>query len=141
MSIGLKSLIPAGAAVLVFLADISPQPTRLLPELQWTSEAHAVLGRARRTRRRGVAVGYAAGRASATTTSSAAAPPPAQQPAATTKPPPVYGPLPLGTVVPELPAGCTPKTAGGVQYYHCGDNHFRAAFQGNNLVYVAATPE
>jgi hypothetical protein len=48
--------------------------------------------------------------------------------------------LPLGTVVAALPAGCTQTTVGGVQYSKCGANYFRAAFQGNNLVYVAAQP-
>lgn len=48
--------------------------------------------------------------------------------------------LPLGTVVPSLPAGCTQTTAGGVQYSKCGANYYRAAFQGNNLVYVTAQP-
>jgi len=48
--------------------------------------------------------------------------------------------LPIGTVVPALPAGCTQTTSGGVQYSKCGANYYRAAFQGNNLVYVTAQP-
>lgn len=48
--------------------------------------------------------------------------------------------MPLGTVVATLPAGCTQTTAGGVEYYKCGANYFRAVFQGNNLVYVTAQP-
>jgi len=48
--------------------------------------------------------------------------------------------LPIGTVVATLPAGCTQTTAGGVQYSKCGANYYRAAFQGNNLVYVTAQP-
>jgi len=63
----------------------------------------------------------------------AAAPPP--------PPPPATGaPLPLGTVVKALPAGCTPTPVGGVEYYHCGGNFYRAVFQGNQLVYVTAKP-
>lgn len=50
------------------------------------------------------------------------------------------GPLPLGTVVPSLPPGCPSKAIGGVEYYQCGGNSYRAAFQGNNLVYVTAQP-
>jgi hypothetical protein len=50
------------------------------------------------------------------------------------------GPLPVGTVVPTLPAGCTPKTVGGVAYHVCGSNVYRAAFQGSTLVYVTAQP-
>ena len=45
-------------------------------------------------------------------------------------------PLPLGTVVAALPPGCTSTPVGGVEYYYCGANFYRAAFQGNNLVYV-----
>lgn len=48
--------------------------------------------------------------------------------------------LPVGTVVTALPAGCTQTTSGGVQYSKCGPNYYRAAFQGNNLVYVTAQP-
>ena len=51
------------------------------------------------------------------------------------------GLLPLGTVVPTLPAGCVPTAIGGVEYYHCGANYYRAVFQGNTLVYVTAQPK
>ena len=61
-------------------------------------------------------------------------------PAAT--PPSAAGvPLPLGTVVAALPAGCTATPVGGVEYYYCGGNFYRAVFQGNSLVYVTAKPE
>ena len=62
------------------------------------------------------------------------APPPPAAPAADGKP------LPLGTVVTSLPAGCTTKPVGGVSYYYCGGNYYRAVFQGNNLLYVTAKP-
>jgi len=48
--------------------------------------------------------------------------------------------LALGTVVTSLPGGCSEKAVGGVDYYHCGSNYYRAVFQGNNLVYVTAEP-
>jgi hypothetical protein len=48
--------------------------------------------------------------------------------------------LPVGTVVPSLPPGCTPKTVGGVAYHVCGNDFYRAAFQGSTLVYVTAQP-
>jgi hypothetical protein len=64
-----------------------------------------------------------------------------QQAAAAPPPPPATGaPLPLGTVVAALPAGCTPTPVGGVEYYYCGGNFYRAVFQGNQLVYVTAKP-
>lgn len=49
-------------------------------------------------------------------------------------------PLPLGTVVNSLPAGCASTPKGGVDYVHCGGNYYRAAFHGSNLVYVTAKP-
>jgi hypothetical protein len=42
----------------------------------------------------------------------------------------------IGTVVQALPAGCGAVAKGGVEYYQCGSVFYRAAFQGNNLVYV-----
>ena len=51
------------------------------------------------------------------------------------------GVLPLGTVVRTLPAGCAAETVAGVEHYHCGGNYYRAAFEGNNLVYVTTQPK
>ena len=48
--------------------------------------------------------------------------------------------MPIGTVVSALPAGCSQTAKGGVEYYQCGPNYYRAAFQGSNLVYVTAQP-
>ena len=50
-------------------------------------------------------------------------------------------PLPLGTVVSALPPGCVSTPSGGVEYYYCGGNFYRAMFQGNTLVYVTAQPK
>ena len=129
-----KFAVLATAVVLVFLIDMIPEPHRLPPGLQLMSDAHAVLGTRRRAARRGVAVGYSAGASASAQQQAAAAPAPAAAP-------PVYGHLAIGSVVSVLPAGCQTMTAGGVEYYHCSDNYFRSAFQGNELVYVAATPE
>jgi len=66
----------------------------------------------------------------------------AQQQAASA-PPPAPAPgqaLPLGTVVSTLPAGCSQTSKGGIEYYQCGPNYYRTAFQGSNLVYVTAQP-
>ena len=46
----------------------------------------------------------------------------------------------LGTVVTTLPAGCVQVAKGGVEYSDCGGVFYRAAFQGNNLVYVVQQP-
>lgn len=129
-----------GAALLaIFAADWtadSPLALRIIPEAQ------AIIGRpltpvsyagvARRTTRRAVAVtettAVAAESAAAATAAQSAAPAPAP------------GALPLGTVVSTLPAGCSQMNSGGVQYYKCGADYYRTAFQGANLVYVTAQP-
>lgn len=62
---------------------------------------------------------------------SAAAPPPAAA---------AGSPLPLGTVVAALPEGCTPTPVGGVNYYYCGGNFYKAVYEGSTLKYVTANP-
>lgn len=66
-----------------------------------------------------------------------------QQAGSATPPPPAAAgkQLPLGTVVSSLPHGCTSTPVGGVEYYYCGGNFYRAVFQGNSLVYVTAQPK
>ncbi len=89
-------------------------------------------GVARRTTRRVVAVEATAATAAAATAAAQPKPPP---------PPAPGGPVPVGTVVQALPPGCAATPIGGVQYYNCAPGvYYRAAFQGNNLVYVAAQP-
>lgn len=51
------------------------------------------------------------------------------------------GPLPLGTVVPSLPAGCAKTASGGVTYYQCGPNVYQAVYEGSTLKYVTAKPK
>ena len=161
----LKIAVITTALLLMLIADVPflleqdiPIPIPFKQDVQTVFEqlvpdAHAILGVRRRTRRRtAVVVGtssYAAGAASAAAAESqeqVVAPQqqsaPAQQQAGSAPPPPAAtgNPLPLGTVVSTLPAGCTSTAVGGVEYYHCGSNYYRAAFQGNNLVYVTAKP-
>jgi hypothetical protein len=78
--------------------------------------------------------------ASAAAAQSQPAPAPAAAPAPAPAPVADGKPLPLGTVVSSLPAGCTSTPVGGVDYYYCGGNFYRAVFQGNTLVYVTAKP-
>jgi len=141
-----KTAVLITCAVLVFLLDLLVVP-----------EADAIYGVRRRTARRtAVVVGSAysaqAAQAQAQTAAAqqeaaaaeaqAAA---AQQQAAAAQqqaaaPPPPAGSLPVGTVVSALPGGCSEKPVGGVEYYYCGGNYYRAAFQGTQLVYVTAQP-
>lgn len=44
--------------------------------------------------------------------------------------------VPIGTVVQALPSGCKSVVVGGVNYTDCTGVFYKAAFQGNNLVYV-----
>jgi len=136
----LKIAVIAISLVLMLFADIPLLSVSLVPE------AEAIFGVRRRALRRGVIIGSTVGAASeaAAMSNQQAAPaqpqaapaaPAAQPPAATGKP------LPLGTVVSALPAGCTSTPVGGVEYYYCGGNFYRAVFQGNKLVYVTAQPK
>ena len=97
-------------------------------------------GVARRTTRRVVATEATVATAATASAAAAAAqpkPPPPPPPA----PAPASGPVPVGTVVQALPPGCVATPIGGVEYYNCAPGvYYRAAFQGNNLVYVSAQP-
>jgi hypothetical protein len=67
----------------------------------------------------------------------------AQQPAAPVQPTVAASgnPLPLGTVVPALPSGCTATPVGGVNYYYCGGNFYQAVYEGSTLKYVTTKPK
>ncbi len=132
-----NALLVASPLCLMLLGD-APKDAPF--GFQLVSEAQAVLGVRRRAVRRGVVIGSSMAAADSAAAQSqpaappaAAAPPPAA-PAATGKP------LALGTVVPNLPGGCTETPVGGVEYYYCGGNFYRSAFQGSKLVYVTAKP-
>jgi len=102
----------------------------------------------RATRRRTAVVVSSATKANDQQQTAAETPPPAEAepaPAATpapTTPPPASTEalLPIGTVVTKLPEGCVSTAVGGEEYYHCGDNYYRAAYQEGVLVYVTVTP-
>lgn len=165
-----KTAVLGISLVLMFLVDVprpsTTQPTTAI--IQMVPEAQAIFGVWRRAARRTVIIGTAAvataatvsaasaaqeraaassaaaaSAASAAAASSAAASASAakasaakaEQPAPATE-----KPLPLGTVVAALPAGCTQTPVGNIDYYYCGGNFYRAVFQGNNLVYVTAKP-
>jgi hypothetical protein len=147
--------IPKIAVVTTGLVGMLLTEVPLLP-MPLVSDAHAILGVRRRT---AVVVGTevhaadeaqiaksqqqtaaaqqqtaAAQQQAAAAKQEAAAAPPAPPPAA------AGNPLPLGTVVAALPPGCTSTPVGGVEYYYCGGNFYRAVFQGTQLVYVTAKP-
>ena len=144
----LKFAVIVTALVLMLIADVPILPLQLVPD------AEAILGvRRRAVRRTAVVVGSATAaaasaeiavanqQAAASQQQAAAA---QQQAAAAQQQAAAAGsgkPLPLGTVVSKLPAGCTSTPVGGVEYYYCGGNFYRAVFQGNSLVYVTAQPK
>jgi len=151
MSTLFKISVMATGLVGMLIADAP-----LLP-LQLVTDAHAILGVRRRT---AVVVGtevhaadeaqmaqaqqqtaVAQQQAAAAQQQAAAA---KQQAAAASPAPPAAAagsPLPLGTVVAALPPGCTSTPVGGVEYYYCGGNFYRAVFQENPLVHVTAQPK
>lgn len=148
-----NSAIVATGLVLMLIGDAPPQAP--LP-FQVISESHAILGVWRRTARRvavvdttvvaSTAVAASASATAAAEASAAAAQQQAaaaQRAAASTPPLPAAAgkSLPLGTVVASLPGGCEATPVGGVEYYYCGGNFYRAMFQGNTLVYVTAQPK
>ena len=135
-----KIAILATSLVLMLIADLPFLTEQLVPE------AEAIFGVRRRALRRGVIIGSTVGatsEAAAMSNQQAAPAQPQAVPAAPAAPPPAPAgkPLPLGTVVSALPPGCTSTPVGGVEYYYCGGNFYRAVFQGNSLVYVTAQPK
>jgi hypothetical protein len=153
----LKALAVTVALPLLYLADGSPYASS---GISWVREAQAIVGApatpvsvagvARRTTRRVVAAESTAVAATsqqqaataqqqqATAQQQAAT---AQQQAATAQQQAAAaarpaGAPPAGAVVNALPAGCRPETRDAVEYQNCGGVYYRAAFQGNNLVYV-----
>jgi hypothetical protein len=98
-------------------------------------------GVARRTTRRVVATEATVATAATASAAAAAAAQPKPPPPPAPPPAPAAGPVPIGTVVHALPPGCAATPIGGVEYYNCAPGvYYRAAFQGNNLVYVSAQP-
>jgi hypothetical protein len=158
-----KALVVTIALPLLYLAGVSPDATGTLTLVQ---EARAVVGApltpvsaagvARRTTRRVVVAESTATQASAANSAAAQQQAAtaqqqsataqqqsatAQQQAATAQQQAATAPRPpgapaVGAVVATLPAGCKPETKNGVEYHNCGGVYYRAAFQGNNLVYV-----
>lgn len=159
----MKTILKISAIAIVLgsmlMADVPFLPVQLVPEAQ------AIFG----VRRRTAVVAYSAGAASGEAAAAAsqqqaaaaqqqaaaaqqqaaaakqqAAAAQQQAAAAATPAPPAAAagqPLPMGTVVSALPKGCVSTPVGGVEYYYCGGNFYRAVFQGNQLVYVTAQPK
>ena len=158
-----KAFVVTIALPLLYLAGVSPDAPA---SLTLVPEARAVVGApltpvsaagvARRTTRRVVVAESSATQTSAATTATAQqqaataqqqsataqqqsataqqqSATAQQQQAAASRPP---GAPAVGAVVSALPAGCKPETRNGVEFQNCGGVYYRAAFQGNNLVYV-----
>jgi len=142
-----------GALVLLSAAEMAPGTG---VKVGLISDANAIIGRpltpfsfagvARRSAYRGAIYGGAAVAAAATTaavaTAAVATAPVYVQPyyAPIAPPPPAGTSLPVGTVVSALPGGCVSAPVNNIEYYLCNGTYYRASFQGNNLVYVVATP-
>ena len=138
MKIAFKSLIFLLAPMFMLSVDFTYHPSS---KVALVKEAEAIIGApltpfsyagvARRTTRRvvGTQAAVATTAAATATAAAATAPPPPPQPSTVSA-------VPIGTVVQALPAGCTSVAVSGVNYYDCGGVFYKAAFQGNNLVYV-----
>ncbi len=134
-----KAFVVTMALPVLYLAAVEPEAPAYLT---LAMEAHAVVGApltpasaagvARRTTRATAQQQSAtAQQQSATAQQQTAA---AQQQTAASAGPP--GAPAAAAVVTTLPAGCKPEIRSGVEYQSCGGVYYRAAFQGENLVYV-----
>jgi hypothetical protein len=114
----------------LFITDIPLLPVELVPEAQ------AIFG----VRRRTAVIAYSAGKANASAAASQQQAAATQQQTAAAKQQTAaaqtYSGVPLGTVVEALPPGCIAVTVGKSQYQDCDGSFYRAAFQGNKLLYV-----
>jgi hypothetical protein len=139
----MKTILKIAAATIVLalmiITDIPILPVELVPEAQ------AILGVRRRTRRRTAVIVSSADSAAVATSQQQAAAAEQQATAANQQAAAAQQQLaaaqassgvPVGTVAQTLPTGCTKVTVGGNEYQDCGGSFYKAAFQGNNLVYV-----
>ncbi len=139
----MKTIMKIGAGtivlVLMLIADIPLMPVQLVPEAQ------AIFG----VRRRTAVIAYSAGKSSASAANAAS-----QQQAATAQQQAsvanqqaataqqqaagsqAASGVPIGSVVEALPGGCKAVTVSNSQYQDCGGSFYKAAFQGNKLIYV-----
>jgi hypothetical protein len=155
MKISTRMLIAGSVAVLAAseLVPLFSTGTGLIGDAQAIVGAPmtpvSVAGVARRSAYRSAAAATsasaanasAANAAAASASAAAASASAAQVAAAPPAPAPAAGaPLAVGTVVAKLPSGCVAAPVGGVEYYLCNGTYFRAAFQGNELVYVVQKP-
>jgi hypothetical protein len=155
----LRPIVAVLSLAVLVLADVSPEAPLGLTLVRDASAIVgapatplSVAGVARRTTARAVATTTAVASTAAATTAAATTAQQqavaqqqaataqqqaavAQQQAAVAQQQAAAAPA-VGTVVPALPAGCTPVAKGGIEYQQCGNVWYRAAFQGNNLVYA-----
>jgi hypothetical protein len=105
--------------------------------MPWTP--HSFAGAARRSMYAEAAYGAAAAQAAAANAAAAQAAA-AQASAAAAAAQAAAAALPVGTIVPNLPPGCTSTVIAGVNYFNCNGIYYRAGFQGNNIVYIVSQP-
>ena len=147
MKIVFKTLVFIGFLLFMFSVD---SVNEISPKVVFVRDAEAIIGMpftpmsyagvARRTTRRVVATEAAVATTAAVAASTPKPPPPPPSTTVVVVAPPPAAPaasaVPIGTVVQALPAGCKAVVVGGVSYSDCGGVFYKAAFQGNNLVYV-----
>ncbi len=143
MKIGLKALVFVCSLFFMFGLDFVDG---ISPRVVFVRNAEAIIGMpftpmsyagvARRTTRRVVATEATVATTAAVATASK--PPPSTTVVVVPSSPAAPAPsgVPVGTVVQALPAGCKSVVVSGVSYSDCAGVFYKAAFQGNNLVYV-----
>jgi hypothetical protein len=143
----LLSTMLAGAVVFLSVAELGfVENAEAIIGMPWTPMSFA--GVARRTMYREAAYGAAASAAAANVAAAnyaaanaaAAQAAAAQASAAAAAAHAAASALPIGTIVPNLPPGCTSTVINGVNYFNCNGVYYRAGFQGNNIVYIVSQP-
>ena len=130
-------------ALLIYFSDLPQRHSDT--SFSIFQKAHAIFGVRRRSHRRGFVVGAVVGASAATAANASVdASSQPQEKSAPKQPSDNTGDTtttPVGTVVSKLPEGCSKLLKNGVEYQQCGSSYYRAAFQGNNLVYVSTVPD
>ena len=88
----------------------------------------------------GLAVGAMAGSASAKKQQSAVSAQASSPPTSAQQPLSITSPLPMGTQLSSLPAGCTNAVVKSVEYYGCGPNWFKPVFGSSGVYYLVVKP-
>jgi hypothetical protein len=143
----LMPIVLAASLVFMSIADFLPNSPLILGPvgnaeaiigMPWTPLSFA--GVARRSMYREAAWGAAAANVAAANAAAASAAAANAAASAAAAQRAAGSAVPIGTIVPNLPSGCSSIVISGVNYFNCAGVYYRAGFQGNNIVYIVSAP-